>query len=384
MKIENSEGTLESIMRDVIGKKARQEDYVAPTRDLQFRTQVVEDGPNQPQIVIERNGGMPTKILDTNDVAFQQVATKSDLDIRTTRRLRDDYPSHLDGLMNAIFEKESKNVMVRTYADEVRPERGLARAFVSDSFFAYDNHCFLEASLPQLIESEAQWQVVNGTVTEKKLYLRLRSLVQTGEPRVGDRMANGILLSNSEVGHGSVNVQALCWTLACLNGMQTQRSMRKTHLQSARGENFYGLLTAETKEADSHALSLKLRDIVKSFTSRESFDQVIQQMSSAHSDTVNGTIPDTVSALAGVLKLPKASESKILEGLMSTLSQSGYRTGSVSRATLVNSVTAVANQPQTHEDDKGEWMRLGAKVLDLPKAAWRQVSEAEAPVAVAA
>jgi hypothetical protein len=384
MKIENSEGTLESILREVQSKKARQEDYVAPTRDLQFRTQVVEDGQNQPQIVIERNGGMPTKVLDTNDVAFQQISTKADLDIRTTRRLRDDYPNHLTGLVNDIWEREDKGVMVRTYADEVRPERGLARAFVSDSFRCFDNHHFLEASLPQLIESDAQWQVVNGTVTEKKLYLRLRSLVHEGEAAVGDAMALGLLCSNSEVGHGAINVQQLIWTLVCLNGMQTQRKMRSTHVQSSRGEDGWGLLTEEAKSADSHALALKLRDVTASFASRESFDEVLEQMRNAHEDKVNGTVTDTVSALAGVLKLPKAAESKILEGLMATLSQRGYNTGSVSRATLVNSVTAVANQPQTHEDDKGEWMRLGAKVLDLPKAAWRQVSEAEAPVAVAA
>ena len=68
---------------------------------------------------------------------------------------------------------------------------------------------------------------------------------------------------------------------------------------------------------------------------------------------------------------------------MATLQQPGYNDGRLSRATLVNSVTAVANQPQTHEDDKQDWMKLGAKVLELPRAAWRQVSEAE-PVAVAA
>jgi len=177
--MENANGTLESILLKVRADKARQEDYVAPTRDLQFQTKIVEDGPNQPQIVLERNGGMPTKVLDVNDVAFQQISSKANLHVHDTRRLVENYAQEFDPLMNRIWEKEDKAVMVRTFADAVRPERGLARAFVSDSFKTFDNHHFLEASLPQLMESDARWQVVNGTITEKKLYLRLRSLRST-------------------------------------------------------------------------------------------------------------------------------------------------------------------------------------------------------------
>ena len=381
--MENSNGTLESILLKVRADKARQEDYVAPTRDLQFQTKIVEDGPNQPQIVLERNGGMPTKVLDVNDVAFQQISSKANLHVNDTRRLVENYGEEFDPLMNRIWQKEDKGVLVRTYADTVRPERGLARAFVSDSFKTFDNHHFLEASLPGLMESDARWQVVNGTITEKKLYLRLRSLVHEGEAKLHDPMALGLLLSNSEVGHGAINVQQLIWTLMCLNGMETQNKTRSTHLQSARGEDSYGLLTDEAKAADTHSLALRLRDVTASFASRESFDLVLGKMRNAHEDGVNAKATDAISALTGILKLPKAAESKILDGLMATLQQPGYNDGHLSRATLVNSVTAVANQESTHEDDKQDWMRLGAKVLELPRAAWRQVSEAE-PVALAA
>ena len=379
--MDNQDGTLYHLMQRVQHDAARQADFVAPTRELQLRTQVTDGETNRPHIVMERSKGVPTKILATNDVAFQQIATKADIDIRTARRLRDDYPQHLDGLINDIWQKEDKGVMVRTYEEYKDSSRGLARAFVSDAFKTFDNVHFLKASLPQLMESDARWKVVNGTVTEKKLYLRLRSEAHQGEAVVGDAMALGLLCSNSETGHGSVNVQQLIWTLACLNGMQTQKKMRSTHVQSSRGEDAWGLLTDEAKNADNAALALKLRDVVGSFASRESFDEVLEQMRSAHLDTVSGGAQDTVSALTGVLKLPKAAESKILDGLMDTIRQSGYDNGQVTRATLVNSVTAVANRQDTKEDDRQDWMRLGAKVLDLPRAAWKQVAE---PVPAAA
>ena len=123
--------------------------------------------------------------------------------------------------------------MLRTFntGDNV----GIARAFVSDKFKTFDNVHLLQSAFPQLMDSDAQWKVVNGDVTDKRLYLRLKSENQTGEgAAVGDIMANGIGLSNSETGCGSVNVYQMFWTLACLNGMQTEKRTRKSHITGAR------------------------------------------------------------------------------------------------------------------------------------------------------
>lgn len=88
-------------------------------------------------------------------------------------------------------------------------------------------------------------------------------------------MANGLGLSNSEVGAGSVQVYQLFWTLACINGMQTENRNRSSHITSARDSADYGLLSGEAKDADNHALGLKLRDLVKAYVSRELFDEVL-------------------------------------------------------------------------------------------------------------
>jgi hypothetical protein len=124
--------------------------------------------------------------------------------------------------------------------------------------------------------------------------------------------------------------------------------------------------------------------VITSFARRESFDVALEKMRNAHEDGVEAKPVDAISALTSILKLPKASESKILDGFLATLQQPGYNDGRISRATLVNSVTAVANQESTHEDDRQDWMKLGSKVLNLPKTAWHQVAHAEAPLAVAA
>lgn len=183
--------------------------------------------------------------------------------------------------------------MLRTFVDTDNSDTGILRALTSSSYKVFDNEDVLQTTLPQLMDSDADWQVVNGTLTDQRMYLRLKSQNQVADAAVGDAMANGLLISNSEVGMGSVNVQQLIYTLACLNGMQTANKSRSTHVTSSRGTDTWSLLTDEAKQADNQALSLKLRDVVTNFADRSTFDQVIEQMKIAHTEKVNA--PTTAS-----------------------------------------------------------------------------------------
>ena len=67
MNIENSKGTLESLLLKVKEQNDRSADFLASTDNLQKRTNYDE---GKPQIVIEAAGGEPTRILDVNDHAY--------------------------------------------------------------------------------------------------------------------------------------------------------------------------------------------------------------------------------------------------------------------------------------------------------------------------
>jgi hypothetical protein len=249
--IENSNCTLTALMQKVQDNHAKSADFLTPTNQLQFRTKP-ETGDWKPesQIIMEGFGGEPTRFFDLNDVAFSQVAVDAGLDTKTARKLQRVCPEEYDGVMNKLWQSEPKKKLLRTHAygsnEELRYTQvgstGVARAWVSDKFKTFDNHNLLSATLPALMESDAQFKVVNGVVTDKRLYLRLKSEAHVGAgANVNDLMANGIGLSNSETGHGSVNVYQLFWTLACLNGMQTENRSRSAHITSARSQDDYGL-----------------------------------------------------------------------------------------------------------------------------------------------
>ena len=368
MNIENQSKSLENLILQVQEQSNRTADFLASTADLQKTT----DAEGNPQIVIEQTGGEPTRFLNVNDHAHGQIAQAADIDTRTARRLQENYPQEYDALINARWQKEPVTRMVRTYLD-ADETNGKARAFVSDKFKTFDNINLLNASLPQLMESDAQWQVVNATVTDKRLYMRFKSLVQTGEPAVGDQMANGIGLSNSEVGAGSVSVYQTIWTLACLNGMQTENRNRSSHITSARDSADYGLLSSEAKDADNHALELKLRDLTAAYASRETFDKVLDQMNAAHGDIIEGEFSEIPERVGTVLRLTKKENTDVLNGLMATIGQSGYEHGQpLTRATLVNAVTAVANKCDA--DDVDMWQQRGGKLLSLSDRDWQRIA----------
>ena len=372
--IENSDQTLTRLLQQVQDQAARSQDFLAPTNQLQLVTGDKGDGSKVSQIIMEQSGGAPTQILAANDVAFDQISQRAGIDVRTARRLQQDYSAEFDGLINAIWQKEPAVRMIRSF--QHTDNAGTARAFVSDKFKTFDNVHLLNSALPELMESDAQWQVVNGTVTDKRLYLRLKSAVITGEgAAVGDIMALGIGMSNSEVGCGSVNVYQMFWTLACLNGMQTEKRTRKSHITGARGDaDTWGLLTDEAKDADNHALALQMRDVTAAYASRESFDEVLEKMKTAHDDKVEGSPQSAVEAMGKVLALTKKDTASLMDGLLATIGQSGYAGQPVTRATMVNAVTAVAHTADA--DSVDDWQKLGGRVLDLPRSDWQRVAMA--------
>jgi len=267
--------------------------------------------------------------------------------------------------------------MIRTHADDRLDTDGTARAFVSDKFKTFDNVNLLEACLPQLMDNPAQFQVVSADVSEKRMYLRLKSLEQLGTgANVGDHMANGIGFGNSEVGAGSVTVYQIAWTLACLNGMQTQNKTRSSHITSARDGDDWGLLSDDAKNADNRALELKLRDLVGHYSSRETFDDICQQMRAAAADVIEGEatdVTDVVNNLGRVMQLTKKENSDVLNGLMATIGQSGYENSRpLSRATLVNAVTAVSHRADI--DDVDTWQQRGGQLLNMSARDWQRVA----------
>ena len=81
----------------------------------------------------------------------------------------------------------------------------------------------------------------------------------------GDIVQSGIIISNSEVGLGSVNIQPLVYRLVCSNGMVVNDAQtRRNHVGRVNeaSEN-YQLYSEKTLEADDKAFAMKIQDTVR-------------------------------------------------------------------------------------------------------------------------
>tara|TARA_R110002020_G_C16188359_1_gene765344 strand:- start:88 stop:1251 length:1164 start_codon:yes stop_codon:yes gene_type:complete len=380
--LENGHGDFTALLSTLQDQASRKIDFVADTVGLDFQTR------GGATTVHAEQTGMATIATRCNDTAFGQVLAKADIDTRTGRRLQENYPDVLDLALNRIYSSESKSVMLRTFdspADSNEP--GELRAFLSDKYKRFDNLDMLSAVVPPLMESDARWQIVNSTVTEKAMTLRLKSESITGRgATVGDLMALGMTLGNSETGHSSAVIAMLIWTLICLNGMQTSKKERSAHLTSSQSDSaVWSVLSSEAKEADNAALSMKLRDVAANYSSTEAFEEVLQSFRDAANDTLSdGTTPQAaVEQVGRVLQLTKKETASVLDGLFSTMGQRGYAGQPVSRAALVNAVTNVGNDArlradEVQADDVGEWEKRGGRLLDLPKNQWTSIATARA------
>tara|TARA_R110002051_G_scaffold21001_3_gene56380 strand:+ start:2487 stop:3629 length:1143 start_codon:yes stop_codon:yes gene_type:complete len=372
----DTNGSLENALVSIQGMAARKQDYLVDTNQLQFASRALETA--QPVITMEQNHGEPTRRFAINDVCFDQIVNEAGIPVQYARRLLTDYPNELEDQVMAIWNNENKTRMLRTYEGTYDNTQREARAWVSNKFKTFDNTDMVETVIQPLIESEAQWEAVNTSITDKRMYLQFKSRRSVAEPALGDLMALGLRITNSETGHGSVNINQMIFTLACLNGMQTAhtlRSIRRPHLGRRRdNEGMNILIQEDTIAAQNQALKLEVRDIMQHVGDEQAFQETIQQMRIAHNREIEGTPQEAVERIGEILKLTKQETSSVLDGLIETFKQPGYTSGKISQATLVNSVTAI--QHKAHDDDKGNWQRMGGKILELPRTQWEYIARA--------
>lgn len=153
---------------------------------------------------------------------------------------------------------------------------GKVRAVLSDKYRRLDNYDLAMNVLPML--TEAQAIVESSEITDKRLYIKAITHKVQGEVNVGDVVSAGIVISNSETGHGSLSVKPLIYRLVCRNGaIADDYAMRKYHV--GRAEEMAQIeFSNETLSADDKAFWLKVRDLVKFSLSQATFDKIVDSM----------------------------------------------------------------------------------------------------------
>ncbi len=328
-------------------------DYVADTRRI--RLEAGKDG-----VVLEGvNGGMKLR-----SSAHAQMASALAIPKPYYDRMLADAPDLLALNVNNWLVKQPAKRLIRTLDGEVR-------AILSDSYRPLDNLELAEAVLPKLLTLESQ--VISGEVTESRFYLKAVTQKVSGDVVVGDTIQAGLVISNSEIGHGSLRVEAMDYRLICLNGMIREAAVRQAHLgRGSRGgdaiEDARAFFRSETRIADDKAFFMKVEDAVSGMFDNGRFQLRLEQYRKADQMEITAEPEAVVELATKRFGFNDSERSSVLKHLI--------RGDMMSAWGLANAITRTAQDVESY-DRATELESLGGDIIELPASEWRSLATAK-------
>ena len=259
--------SLVSLAQELERQLASKKDLVVSSSLLRHDT----DDTGDTRLVVEE-GSAPVR-YGVTPLARRQLADKLKIPYAYFERMRTEQPVLLDRNVNTWLQSDDDRRMIRTLDGNVR-------AVLSERYRRLDNFDLAESVLPILRQlPEVRFESVE--LTETRMYLKCVTPRLTHEMAPGDIVQAGVVISNSEVGQGTLSVQPLLYRLVCRNGLiASDRSLRKTHVGRALGNDDEGITVFkdDTLRADDKALFLKVRDVVQAAVAEATFRQTAQKL----------------------------------------------------------------------------------------------------------
>jgi len=381
-----SDQSLQAMIRNVNDLDSKKIDFNVNTgRHLSINT----DQDNNPVIHAEIDG-LPTQHFYANDVARDQIFAHAEINQNTAQSLLDRAPAEFCNVINKLWHDSPSDRILRAY-DGAPAFHGVAdynvlRGYVSNKFLRFDHTDVLNNIMPLITNGDHDYSVTAATLTDRNMRVTFRSnIIQGSHDRaVGDVMALGFVISNSEVGLGSLSLQELIIVLECLNGMQSTNvlsSIRAKHLTTAIScdGSHGGVIPANVT-----ASQIQAKDLYRSASnflnnlSSDTLQDHLEKMNTARSDVIEDhalivapSDPQAddhlVDRITKYLGVPRNKGKTIRQEITNARAQRGYINQPLSRATLIQAVTALQHKNADHAEI---WQRHGAKMLAMTSNAF--------------
>lgn len=328
--------TLQELATEIARQHESKRDFLVPTNQLVFSAigdEIMLDFPT-----LEPN------MLRVNGIAHEQFGQFCGIPKRYYDTLLS--PENLHLLATNVqwwLDRGSDRRMIRTLD-------GTTRAFLSDKYRRLDNYDLAQAILPIL--SDAGVVIKSSEITERRLYIQAVTPKVEGEVAVGDVVQAGVIVTNSEVGHGSLSVRPLIYRLVCSNGMIVDDYARRKYHVGRQLDTIE--FTDETKIAEDRAFWLQTRDLVSHCLSEAMFQKILSDMKLATSRKIED--PTRAIELAkSAFSLSEQEKNGVLAHLIQGGDLSSYGLG--------NAVTRLAHDVETY-DRSVELESIGYKVME--------------------
>lgn len=347
--------TLNELAIEIARQKNAMADYMVEPSRLQM--DIIDD--DLKIRVLDNDGNDRISPLDIGVYAHRQIGSYLSIPQAYYDLMKDKNPKLLGINVNDWLGQSTDRRMLRTLDGE-------ARAFLSDRYKRIDNYDIAQVTLP-IISQIPDVQIVSCNLTPGKMYIKAINPRLFANVVPGDTVQAGIIISNSEVGLGAVNIQPLVYRLVCENGMVVNDAVtRKTHLGPTISEDNIFYYSKETVEADDKAFILKIQDTVRAAVDEAKFRVVVEQMRTAKEARMNtANVPEFVRLASRNFGITESEEKGVLQHLIEGNDLSLYG--------LSNAVTRYSQDVESY-DRATDLEGIGYKILTMPTKQWNRIN----------
>ena len=349
--------TIQEMAVEIMRQSKAKEDYLVNTGSL-----VMEVWDGQPMLHLRDAGGSElVDPLDIQSTAHQQIGDYLEIPRKYYRRMLGEDAELLAYNVNRWFQQKPEQRMIRTMD-------GRARAFLSNRYRRIDNLDIATITLPIIGEMK---DVIYASceLTDDYMYIKAVNPRLTAEVVPGDVVQGGVIITNSETGHGSVCVQPLIYRLVCSNGMVVNDAKtRRTHLgRASNTEEDFVIYSQETLAADDKAFILKLQDTVRAAVNEVQFAQVVDKMRESKEAKLNiADIPSVVKMASANFGITEAESEGVFQHLIQDADYTLFG--------LANAVTRYSQDVESY-DRATKLEEIGYSVMTMSPELFRRINQ---------
>lgn len=338
--------TLHELGVELQRQRNNKQDFIADTRSIEIESTAFGS-------TLHMTLDSKTYGYQVSDIAHQQIANRLNIPYRYYQKMQSKSPTLLDANVNTWLKRNPERRMIRVLDGQVR-------AFLSDRYRRLDNLELCAAVLPVIKEMKGA-NIESCEVTPTRMYLKAVNKKLKAEVTVGDVVQAGLVISNSEVGLGSMRVEPLIFRVVCKNGLICKdAAQKKYHVGrqvNVSEDTAYELYSEETLEQDDKAFFMKVQDVVRSAVDETRFMLTVEKLRETKKVPIGKDPVKAVEVLADKFQLMVNERGDVLRQLFMGDDNSRYG--------LMNAVTSASKLAKTY-DRATELERIGGEILALP------------------
>ncbi|MYC28629.1 MAG: hypothetical protein F4X65_00855 [Chloroflexi bacterium] len=303
--------------------------------------------------------------------AHTQLAGYTKIPFNYLERMSGEAPELFADNLNYWLQRDKRSRMIRTIGDQVR-------AILSPRYRRLDNHNFARVVLPGLERLDAR--IASCGLSDSRVYIKavLQGVKVEMDPVTFEP---ALIISNSEVGAGAVEVRMAIHTSPCSNMVvwarpalarfSSENRLQRRHLGPDRSlgpeENVRKLPSNGAQNPDEQLFWEMVQETVERGVDPDSFNEFVDSLREARNIGMSSK-EEAERVVEGLRRRKSLAEDEV-KGILKYL----FEEGDLSKFGLSNAITRFSQDVENY-DRASFFERVGGEIIAMPNSQWRSLN----------